>query len=65
MSETIEEKLITKLKGAQADVKDQLFRMWCNAKTEEEREDLHATYRGIGLLTRLFTKSINGDNNDG
>ena len=65
MNETIEQKLATKLEGAKADVKHQLFKLWCNAKTTEEREELHATYRGITLLTRLFTKSINGDNNDG
>jgi len=63
--ETTEQKLITKLEGAKTDVKDQLFRMWCNAKTVEEREALHSTYRGIGLLTKLFIKGINGDNNDG
>ena len=63
--ETTEQKLITKLEGAKIGVKEQLFRMWCNAKTLEERENLYATYRGIGLLTKLFTKSINGDNNDG
>ena len=61
--ETQEQKLITKLDGAKSGVKDQLFKLWCNAKTTEEREDLHATYRGITLLTRIFTKSINGDNN--
>ena len=61
--ETQEQKLITKLDGAKADVKDQLFKLWCNATTVEDRENLHATYRGIKPLTRLLTKSINGDNN--
>ena len=61
--ETLEQKLATKLEGAKSGVKDQLFKLWCNSKTTQEREELHATYRGITLLTRLFTKSINGDNN--
>ena len=58
--QTLEQKLITKFEGTKVEMREALFKKWCEAKTVEEREELHATFRGMPLLTFLFTKSING-----
>jgi len=53
------EQRLKDFKGTVSDMKLSLYKKWCDAKSVEEREELHATYRGLSSLTFLFTKSIN------
>ena len=61
MKQTLEETLLTKVRGAKLDVQDSLFKEFCASTDDAQRADIGAMMRVLDKLTFKLTNSINGD----